>query len=83
MTVPKDTKSLYQSTAGWDKFQNIVEAEGTGVDAVMHTANKDSEIIIYTLSGQQASRTTRRYMDAAWQQLPNGVYIVKGKKRMK
>lgn len=28
LTVPAGTKSLYQSTPGWDKFQNIVESGG-------------------------------------------------------
>ncbi len=29
LTVPKGKKSLYQSTAGWSNFKNIVEAGGT------------------------------------------------------
>ena len=28
LIVPKGTKAAYQSTAGWNKFQNIVEASG-------------------------------------------------------
>lgn len=28
LTVPAGTKSVYQSTPGWDKFQNIVESGG-------------------------------------------------------
>lgn len=28
LIVPKGTKTAYQSTAGWNKFQNIVEASG-------------------------------------------------------
>ena len=31
LTVPYGKKSLYQSTAGWKKFQNIVETPGNGV----------------------------------------------------
>ena len=55
----------------------------TGMDAIMLTANEDSEISIYTLSGLQVARTTQRYIDTVWQQLPKGVYIVNGRKMIK
>ena len=55
----------------------------TSMDAIMLTANKDSEITIYTLSGQQVSRTTQRDFDQVWIGLPKGVYIMNGKKMIK
>ena len=38
LIVPAGTKSLYQSTAGWNEFQNIVEAsEGGGIGEVFES----------------------------------------------
>ncbi len=42
LTVPIGTKSAYQSTAGWNKFTNIVEIEA---DNIIHgDANGDKEV---------------------------------------
>ena len=40
LTVPNGTKSAYQSTAGWNKFTNIVEASGgnTSTKRTIHVA---------------------------------------------
>jgi hypothetical protein len=40
LTVPNGTKSTYQSTAGWNKFTNIVEASGynTSTKRTIHVA---------------------------------------------
>ena len=40
LTVPSGTKSAYQSTAGWNKFTNIVEASGgnTSTKRTIHVA---------------------------------------------
>ena len=35
LTVPNGTKSVYQSTAGWNKFTNIVEASGSSTNQII------------------------------------------------
>jgi len=42
LTVPAGTKSAYQSTAGWNKFTNIVEKEAENV--VQGDANGDKKV---------------------------------------
>ena len=77
--VPIGSKTIYQTTEGWKKFKNIVEKEYDGIDNVVidqpinPLENPDEIKIIYTIDGcklnpQDVSR------------LPNGIYIVNGKK---
>ena len=42
LTVPNGTKSAYQSTAGWNKFTNIVEKEADNI--IQGDANGDKEV---------------------------------------
>ena len=52
----------------------------TGIDDILISADEDQEVTIHNLSGQQVAHTTQRNIDAVWQKLPKGVYIVNGKK---
>ncbi len=50
--VPEGTKSLYQATAPWSSFSNIVEYELTGIQ--QHTLQADNPIsACYNTSGQR------------------------------
>ena len=55
----------------------------TDMEDMLILHDKDNEMTIYTLSGLQIARTNKRDFDAVWQLLPNGVYIVNGKKKIK
>ena len=50
---------------------------------VLLSTDEAQEVSIHTLSGQQVARTTQRDFDSVWQQLPKGVYLVNGNKRIK
>ena len=50
---------------------------------ILLPTDESQEVTIHTLSGQQVARTTQRDFNTVWQQLPKGVYIVKGKKLIK
>ena len=52
LTVPAGTKSLYQNTAGWNKFQNIVE-ESTDevnftINGVTYQGTKSTKTVVVT-----------------------------------
>ena len=55
----------------------------TDILDVLLSTDDYQEMTIHTLSGQQVARTTQRDFNTVWQQLPKGVYIVKGKKLIK
>ena len=55
----------------------------TDIDDILISTDEGREITIYTLSGQQVSRTTQFEFEKAWNYLPKGVYIVNGKKMIK
>lgn len=55
----------------------------TNIFDIQLSTDESKEIIIHTLNGQRITRTTQRNFDVVWQQLPRGVYIVNGKKRIK
>ena len=55
----------------------------TDILDVLLSTDDYQEMTIHTLSGQQLARTTQRDFNTVWQQLPKGVYIVKGKKLIK
>ena len=50
---------------------------------ILLSTDESQEVTIHTLSGQQITRISQRDFDAVWQQLPKGVYIINGKKRIK
>ena len=50
---------------------------------ILFSSDEFRELTIHTLSGLQVTRTTQRDFDTVWQQLPKGVYIVNGKKKIK
>ena len=55
----------------------------TGIDAILFTADDCQEMTIHSLSGQQVTRTTQCDFWQVWDNLPKGVYIVNGKKKIK
>ena len=55
----------------------------TGIEAILFTADDCQEMTIHALSGQQVTRTTQRDFGQVWDNLPKGVYIVNGKKKIK
>ena len=55
----------------------------TDLDGILLSADDANEITIHILNGQQVAHTTMRDFDIVWQQLPKGVYIVNGVKRIK
>ena len=84
LIVPDGTLAAYQETEGWNVFGKMMEAsEATGMRGVSPSADKDYLLTIHTLSGQRVVNTTLRDFDRVWQQLPKGVYVVGGKKKLK
>lgn len=55
----------------------------TDMAGIPFRTDQEDEISVYTLSGQQVARTTLLDYDHLWQQLPKGIYIVNGEKRIK
>ena len=67
--VPFGTKELYASTADWNRFGNIVELEGTGIDNVLSGDSfKSLSNVSYDLSGRVVENSEK------------GIYIINGKK---
>lgn len=58
LTVPADTKSAYQSTAGWNKFQNIVEASVIGkefeVDGIRYIVGENKTVSVISKTEKYA-----------------------------
>jgi hypothetical protein len=77
LKVPYGTKALYEAKTGWNKITNIVEMEQTSIITV--TANSLSKVFdVYNLSGQKVRSKATSLDD-----LPQGIYIINGKKVMK
>ena len=57
--------------------------EESGMDGILFFADDMQDVTIYSLSGQLVGRTKQKDIDGVWQQLPRGVYIVNGKKKVK
>ena len=55
----------------------------TDIEATLFTVDDCQEMTIHSLSGQQVTRTTQRDFGQVWDNLPKGVYIVNGKKKIK
>lgn len=70
--VPKGCVEKYRTAEGWGEFVHIVEMEGTGINSLTITNNVFD---VYDLSGRMV-RTAVSSLD----NLPKGIYIVKGKK---
>ena len=83
LIVPDGTRTIYQNTSGWDVFSKITEVSSMGIDAILFFTNDIQDVTIYSLSGQLVGRTKQKDIDGVWQQLPKGVYIVNGKKKVK
>ena len=66
--VPYGTKQLYQSTQGWNLFNNIVEMDKTSVREVTRQAVSDN--VVYDLKGSRVESPTK------------GLYIRNGKKEL-
>ena len=77
--VPIGGKTTYQTAKIWKKFKNIKETEYDGIDNVVidqpinPLENLDEIKTIYTIDG-------RRLNPQDVSRLPNGIYIVNGKK---
>ena len=76
--VPAGTKERYANTAGWRKFQNIVDMATTTILNEAIADSLSSVSVIYSLEGCAVMRgqiTLERLKS-----LPPGCYIVGGKK---
>ena len=71
--VPEGSVNLYKVADGWNEFVNIRAIGNTGINSILRTDGKPSDI--YNLSG----RRIRQYTSSL-DELPRGVYIVNGKK---
>ena len=83
----RDIRPFEAYMTGSSSTRGIIEIsfdDGTTdmLDILLPT-NESQKVSIHTLSGQQIIRTTQCDFDAVWQQLPKGVYIINGKKRIK
>ena len=61
----------------------LTVTEASSVDDILFCDDVAKTVTIYSLSGQLVRRTMQKDFDAIWQQLPKGVYIVNGQKRIK
>lgn len=61
----------------------LTVTEASSVDDILFCDDVAKTVTIYSLSGQLVRRTMQIDFDAIWQQLPKGVYIVNGQKRIK
>jgi len=82
LRVPYGTRAAYMTTAGWNRFMNIVD-DGTGIEKVLMAADGDSEIVVHALNGQKVARSSQRDFNQLWNSLPKGVYIINGQKRIR
>lgn len=82
LRVPSGTRAAYMTTAGWNRFLNIVD-DATGIEKVLMSTDGDDEIVIYGLNGQKVGSTSQRDFDQIWTSLSKGVYIVNGQKRIR
>ena len=82
LRVPSGTRAAYMTTAGWNRFLNIVD-DATGFENVQMTVDGDSEIVVHALNGQKVARSSLRDFNQLWMSQPMGVYIVNGQKRIR
>lgn len=75
--VPVGTKEKYESTYAWSLFENIVEGEPAGIKGVKAESGNQPQDV-YDLRGNKV-----RSKAASLDGLPQGVYIVNGKKVVK
>jgi hypothetical protein len=54
--VPKGTKTLYQNTVGWKKFQNIVEFDASAVQEISEEETKAKVIGNYSIDGKRLAQ---------------------------
>ena len=74
--VPEGSVDAYKAAAGWKEFKNILAIGTTGIHGVVVSHGESFDV--FTLSGLKVkSKVTS--LDG----LPNGIYIVNGKKVMK
>ena len=75
--MPVGTKEKYESTYAWSLFENIVEGEPAGIKGVKAESGNQPQDV-YDLRGNKV-----RSKAASLDGLPQGVYIVNGKKVVK
>ena len=71
--VPDGSVELYQAAPVWSEFQNIKPISSTGIKDILMTDGEKHDI--YDLQGRKVKAKTTS-LDG----LPNGIYIVNGKK---
>ena len=74
LRVPSGTKSLYQSTVGWNKFQNIVEASfddsGKCGDNVYYTYNETTHTLTIFGEGEMENWTDKSISEEYYENRP-------------
>ena len=74
----------YMTSSSGTRTLSIVFDDGTtGMDNMPLAVRSTGRVKVYSLSGQLLIDTTQPDFDPHWQQLPSGVYIVNGQKRLK
>lgn len=73
--VPKGCKDIYSQTSPWNKFKDIQELETTGIEEVKNEAGDrtNKERVIYMIGGVRCHTNSTS-------ELPEGLYIIDGKK---
>ena len=74
--VPSSSIDAYKTVAPWSSFKNIVAIDATDIKSLEGTATAPSDV--YDQSGRKVLTNV-----TSLEGLPNGIYIVKGKKILK
>ena len=82
LRVPAGTRAAYMTTAGWNRFLNIVD-DATGIEKVQMSADGRDEIVVFGLNGQKVGTASQRDFNQFWSNLSKGVYVVNGQKRIR
>ena len=69
------------STRGF--FEINLDDNTTDMECILLSADGESEIVICALNGQKVVRISQRDFNQFWKNLPKGVYVVNGQKRIR
>jgi hypothetical protein len=76
--VPESSVDDYRATVPWREFKELVGINATGIDELEIAPAEVQLFDVYDLSGRKVAHQV-----TSLEGLPNGIYIVNGKKMLK